>query len=186
MAVLVSAAAVAQQAEQPVRLVVHDPAWAAVFERERAALAAAIGAWAPGGIHHVGSTAIPGVDAVPVVDILVGTAGPPAEECLGSLLELGYAPGADDQPCCKPAGPERLFELYLIPVEAARYSQMLAFRDLLRGNLQMAIGYAGLKRDLAHRHAADRRRYTAAKGALVRAALARAPAAASAKRRKLS
>ncbi|HET8863641.1 MAG TPA: GrpB family protein [Solirubrobacterales bacterium] len=42
------------------------------FEEERATLAAAIGPWVTGGIHHLGSTAVPGLDAKPIIDILVG------------------------------------------------------------------------------------------------------------------
>jgi GrpB-like predicted nucleotidyltransferase (UPF0157 family) len=179
MAVYPADSAVATYVEQPIRIVAHDPGWAAVFERERTALEAAIGAWATGGIHHVGSTAIPAVDAEPVVDILVGTAGPPPADCVDALLELDYAfvGGGEGVAWCKPPGASRLYDLHLIPVGATRYEEMLAFRDLLCADLQIAIGFTGLKRELARRHAGDRRAYAAAKGELVRAALARAAAA---------
>jgi GrpB-like predicted nucleotidyltransferase (UPF0157 family) len=59
-------------AGEPVRIVPYDPVWPERFEQERSALAAAIGDWAIGGIHHVGSTAVPGLEAKPVIDILVG------------------------------------------------------------------------------------------------------------------
>jgi len=58
--------------EEPIRIAQYDPAWPARFAEERTRLTEAIGAWASGGIHHVGSTAVPGLDAKPVIDILVG------------------------------------------------------------------------------------------------------------------
>ena len=58
--------------DEPVRLVPHDPAWAARFRDEAELLQATIGSWITGGIHHVGSTAISGLDAKPIIDIAVG------------------------------------------------------------------------------------------------------------------
>jgi GrpB-like predicted nucleotidyltransferase (UPF0157 family) len=77
--------------EEPVRIVPADPAWPARFEVERDALAAAIGRWAPGGIHHVGSTAVPGLDAKPVIDILVGVHDlASSRACFEPIARLGY------------------------------------------------------------------------------------------------
>lgn len=55
--------------DEPIRLVRPDPDWPAQFERERRALEMAIGKWAEGGIHHVGSTAVPGLEAKPILDM---------------------------------------------------------------------------------------------------------------------
>lgn len=153
---------------EPIRIVSYDPAWPCAFAEEQAALQEAIGEWAVGGIHHVGGTAVPGVDGEPVVDILVGVDGLPAPAgCLAALAERGYVPGAVEVHHRIAEG--RLFELRLLPADASRFEQMLAFRELLRGDLQMAIGYAGMKRDLARRHGGDRRGYVVAKGELVEA-----------------
>ena len=111
-----------------------------------------------------------------MVDILVGAAASPAPaQCTGALAELGYALLAEGegQAYCKRGEEGGRYDLYLVDLEAERYAQMLAFRDLLRADRQRAIGYAGLKRDLARRYAADRGGYTAAKGELVQAVLAR-------------
>ena len=59
-------------ADEPIRLSPYDPSWPARFEEERAALEAAIGEWVSGGVHHVGSTAVPGLEAKPIIDILAG------------------------------------------------------------------------------------------------------------------
>jgi GrpB-like predicted nucleotidyltransferase (UPF0157 family) len=162
---------------RPICVAPHDPEWSLRFESERAALAAAVGELAVGGIHHVGSTAIPGVDAEPVIDILIGTGDlSDACACIEPITQLGYlAHGSPDEEAhffSKP-GPERpSYELTLLPADAELYSEMLSFRDALRADRQLAIGYAGMKRDLACRNSADRHGYSIAKTELIRTILA--------------
>ena len=55
----------------PVEIVTYDPAWPLRFEEERARIAEALGSRAPV-IEHIGSTAVPGLAAKPVIDVLVG------------------------------------------------------------------------------------------------------------------
>jgi GrpB-like predicted nucleotidyltransferase (UPF0157 family) len=55
----------------PVAVVPYDDAWPSLYEEERARIERAIGLWAEG-IEHVGSTAVPGLAAKPVIDIMVG------------------------------------------------------------------------------------------------------------------
>jgi GrpB-like predicted nucleotidyltransferase (UPF0157 family) len=55
----------------PVAVVPYDDAWPSLYEEERARIERAIGPWAEG-IEHVGSTAVPGLAAKPVIDIMVG------------------------------------------------------------------------------------------------------------------
>src|SRR4051812_25962198 len=57
---------------EPVRIASYDPNWPARFEEERRVVEKALGESITGGIHHVGSTSVPGLDAKPVIDILVG------------------------------------------------------------------------------------------------------------------
>lgn len=162
--------------DEPIEIVPHDPAWAAAFEKERSALEAAIGDLAAGGIHHVGSTAVPGLAAKPIVDILVGV-----EDLEGSragfppLARLGYlyAPyrAAEMHWFCKPSPGRRTHHLHLVPTASRRYADELAFRDLLRADDELARDYASLKRALAERHRDDREAYTEAKSDFIRAAL---------------
>ncbi len=58
--------------EQPVHIVPYDESWPVRFEQERAILDRVLGGWVVGGIEHVGSTAVPGLAAKPVIDIMVG------------------------------------------------------------------------------------------------------------------
>ena len=77
--------------DEPIRIAAYDPAWPARFEQERLALAAAIGDWAVGGIHHIGSTAVPGLDAKPIIDVLVGVEDLEASRaCFDPLAGLDY------------------------------------------------------------------------------------------------
>jgi GrpB-like predicted nucleotidyltransferase (UPF0157 family) len=164
-------------AEEPIRVVAYDPDWPARFERERAAIEAAIGAWASGGVHHVGSTAVAGLDAKPVIDILVGVesldAARPCFEPLAGLDYL-YAPylEAEMHWFCKPDPARRTHHLHLVPTGSRRYRDELAFRDLLRADPELANRYAALKHELARRHPRDREAYTEAKAEFIDTALA--------------
>ena len=163
-------------AEEPIRLFPYDPAWPARFERERAALEDAIGSWILGGVHHVGSTAVPGLEAKPIVDILAGVRDfDESRACFEPLARLGYlyAPYLPEEMhwLCKPHPSRRTHHLHLVPVDSERYADELAFRDRLRADPQVAAEYLVLKRDLARRFAHDREAYTDAKSYFVRRVL---------------
>ena len=167
---------VAAWTDEPVRLVPSDPAWPRRFEEERDALMIAIGAWAPGGIHHVGSTAVPGLDAKPVIDILVGTRGLAASRaCFEPLARLSYlyAPYRSEEMhwFCKPHPSRRTHHPHLVPTGSQRFHDELAFRDYLRTNPAATRDYGALKRRLAAEFADDREAYTAAKTEFIRGAL---------------
>jgi GrpB-like predicted nucleotidyltransferase (UPF0157 family) len=162
---------------EPIRIVAYDPEWPARFEEERAALSEAIGGWVTGGIHHVGSTAVPGLDAKPIVDILIGVEDLESSRgCFDSLGELGYlyAPYRVEEMhwLCKPHPSRRTHHLHLVPAGSARFRDELAFRDRLRADPQLAARYAELKRRLAIRFEDDREAYTEAKGDFIASALA--------------
>ncbi len=159
------------------RIVAHDPAWAKLFAQERRLLDAAISDWITGGIHHVGSTAVEGLDAKPVIDILVGVQSLEASwPSRVPLLDLGYlyAPyrASEMHWFCKPSPARRTHHLHLIPTGSPRYEQELAFCDALRADPGLALEYAQLKHDLAQRHRDDREAYTEAKGQFIVRALA--------------
>lgn len=164
-------------ADEPIRLAPPDPEWPARFELEQAALAEAIGEWIVGGIHHVGSTAVPRLEAKPIIDILAGVSDlESARGCFEPLAVLGYlyAPylPAEMHWFCKPDPTRRTHHLHLVPVGSQRFRDELDFRDRLRSDPRLAAGYSALKRRLAERHRDDREAYTDAKGEFIRAALA--------------
>jgi GrpB-like predicted nucleotidyltransferase (UPF0157 family) len=162
--------------DEPIRLVEYDPRWPGLFERERMLLDRAIGRWAVGGIHHVGSTAVPGLAAKPIVDILVGVADlPSSRACFDPLADLDYvyAPYLPDEMhwFCKPDPAHRTHHLRLAPENGARFRDELAFRDLLRSDAATAAAYLRLKRRLAGEFEHDREAYTDAKAGFIARAL---------------
>lgn len=162
--------------DEPIRLSPYDPAWPVRFEQERAVLEDSIGMWVIGGIHHIGSTAVPGLEAKPIIDILAGVRDlDESRACFEPLTRLRYmyAPYLPEEMhwFCKPHPSRRTHHLHLIPVDSKRYVDELAFRDRLRADAQIAAEYLTLKRDLARRFAHDREAYTDAKSDFVRRTL---------------
>jgi GrpB-like predicted nucleotidyltransferase (UPF0157 family) len=120
----------------------------------------------------VGSTAVPGLDAKPVIDILAGISDlESARACIGLVAPLGYlyAPyrTAEMHWFCKPHPSRRTHHLHLVPVKSARYRDELRFRDYLRSHRQARAEYARLKQRLAERFRWDRDAYTQAKTVFV-------------------
>lgn len=157
-----------QTEDEPVRVVTYDSRWPRLFETERELLDAAIGSWAVGGIQHVGSTAVPGLDAKPVIDILVGVRDlETSRACFEPLtsLDYRYAPyrTAEMHWFCKPHPSRRTHHLHLVPVDSVRYRDELAFRDFLRAHPDVAAEYAALKHRVAEKFKEDREAYSQAK-----------------------
>ncbi len=163
-------------ADEPIRVVSYDPRWPIRFEGERALLKQAIGNWVVGDIHHVGSTAVPGLDAKPIVDILVGVEDlVTSRACFEPLagLEYLYAPYLPEEMhwFCKPDPSRRTHHLHLVPRDSPRYRDELAFRDCLRANPEKARDYAELKHRLAARFDRDREGYTDGKSDFIQRTL---------------
>ena len=162
--------------DEQIELAPYDPSWPDRFAAEQVALDEAIGKWVCGGIHHVGSTAVPGLEAKPVIDILVGVES--LEDSLGCFEPLAkleylyarYLP-QDMHWFCKPDPAHRTHHLHLVPVGSQRYKDELAFCDRLRNDPKIAAEYLALKRRLASRFAHDREAYTDAKSDFVRRVL---------------
>lgn len=169
--------------DEPIWLAPYDPAWPGRFAEERAVLSEAIGAWATGGIHHVGSTAVPGLDAKPIIDVLVGVDGlEESRACFDPLagLDYLYAPYRAEEMhwFCKPNPRRRTHHLHLVPTASSRFREELAFRDRLRASPAIAKEYAALKHDLADRFSHDREAYTDAKADFIRRTLGKRAGAA--------
>jgi GrpB-like predicted nucleotidyltransferase (UPF0157 family) len=162
-----------------------DPGWAGRAAAECARLAGPLAPWLAGGIEHIGSTAVPGLAAKPILDLMASVTDPDAvvEHASGRLAADGwcYVPpeldsgGSWRRFFVKPdaAGQRRVAHLHVIRAGHPRWAEQLAFRDALRGDGELAGRYAGLKRRLAREHAGDREAYTAAKSEFVAAVLRR-------------
>src|SRR5262249_41849815 len=119
---------------------------------------------------------VPGLEAKPVIDVLVGVADlRSSRACFEPLAELDYlyAPYLVDQMhwFCKPDPRRRTYHLHLVPEGSARFREEIAFRDLLRADPETAADYLALKRRLATEFEHDRDRYTDAKTEFIARAL---------------
>jgi GrpB-like predicted nucleotidyltransferase (UPF0157 family) len=164
--------------DEPIRVVEYDDAWPARFEAERGFLAEALAPWLDGGIHHIGSTAVPGLAAKPTVDVMAGVRD--LEQARAAIdvlarLDYRYAPYRDWMHWfCKPSPARREFHLHLVEPAHPQFAARLAFRDRLRADPELAAAYAELKLRLAAEHRGDREAYTDAKAAFVAAAVEQA------------
>ncbi|MEP7102161.1 MAG: GrpB family protein [Burkholderiales bacterium] len=163
-----------------IEIVTSDPRWPAAFEIEAARIRAALRAHGEPAIEHIGSTAVPGLDAKPVIDILLIEADMARwPRFIAPLQALGYVFWADNPRRDRlffvkgmpPAGSGRTHHVHVrTPADAQREC---AFRDWLRAHAGDAARYAALKRELAAAHRDDREAYTEGKTAFIEAMLAR-------------
>ena len=172
----VADAEAARSRDDRVELTPWDPGWAARYAREHAAIAEARGDEVRA-IEHIGSTAVEGLDAEPIVDVAVGVADDAAvDAAAGRLRAAGYAPSPqrDDghRLAVRRADGRRLAHAHVVVHDGRSWRDHVAFRDLLRADADLRDAYRAHKRDLATRHRGDREAYTAAKADFVTTALA--------------
>jgi GrpB-like predicted nucleotidyltransferase (UPF0157 family) len=161
-----------------VDLVPYDPTWLRQFEAEKAALEEVLAPWLVDGVHHVGSTAIPGIRAKPIIDMLAGVRDfEEARAAYEPLSAVGYVhtphrPGIAHH-FSKPSGEisKTTHNLHLTMPGSDLWRERLAFRDILRANAALAREYDELKLRLAAEHA-DVRAYTTGKRDFVARVLA--------------
>jgi len=130
-------------------------------------------------VEHIGSTAVPGLSAKPVIDILLGAASLAViESRIGQLGTIGYeyvAKYERELPLrryfVKPAMSAFRVHLHAVVQDADLWRNHLAFRDMLRDDSQQRARYEALKLGLAAEFAQDKAAYTAAKGPFIQSAL---------------
>jgi GrpB-like predicted nucleotidyltransferase (UPF0157 family) len=163
----------------PVAIVQYDPEWPLRFEAERTLLAHVLAPWLEGGIHHVGSTAIPGIAAKPIIDIVAGVRElGAARAAFQPLREVSYTysphrPGIAHH-FVKSSARFPEYSLHLTEVGSDLWRERLAFRDALRANSNLAAEYEALKLRLAQEHRNDVDAYTRGKRDFVARVLASA------------
>lgn len=152
------------------RLVDYDPAWEAAFLEERERLAGALGDVVRG-IEHYGSTAVPGMKAKPILDILVGVT--PLSDwtrCRAPLEALGYdyaanAGVADHHIFGRGRdSSERTHLVHVVDFSGEEWSENLALRDALRRDPQLRAKYLAVKEAAVAASPGNRARYTELKG----------------------
>jgi GrpB-like predicted nucleotidyltransferase (UPF0157 family) len=161
----------------PIEIVDYDPAWVERYRAEEAAIRRALKPWLRD-IEHIGSTAVPGLAAKPVIDIQVAVESLSATlDLVTALRSLGY----EYVPELEADLPQRRYFRRVVDgrrtdqihvVEQADHEwwgRHVAFRDWLRGHPADRDSYADLKRSLATRFRDDRAAYTDAKTEFVQA-----------------
>jgi GrpB-like predicted nucleotidyltransferase (UPF0157 family) len=166
--------------DMAVYLVQHDPQWTVRFAEQRDRLAQLLAPWLAGEIEHVGSTAVAGLPAKPIVDVLAPVRSLADRDAIVEVLTAaGWLYWPDDPTpgrlwFLRPDPAARSHHLQVRAAGDAGTAALLTFRDALRADPALAADYAALKRRLAAANPTDRDAYTDAKADFVAAAVQRA------------
>ncbi len=157
-----------------VKLVPHDKKWSAAFEREKKRLMAKIGGVVVE-IQHVGSTAVKGIHAKPIIDMSAGVRKlSDAEQLVRPLSRLGYNfyRKSDRQTFfAKGSDSKRMYYLHVMQYKGSKWKRDLMFREYLAAHPTRARAYVALKKKLAKKYPADREKYTTGKKTFIQATL---------------
>ena len=167
-----------QAIHEEVRLAPCDPSWSALFSLERERLLSLFPQLLA--VEHIGSTAVPGMAAKPIIDILAGVPSMAAANALFEpILACGYTTSrefnamlTDRRWFMRSANGRRTHHLHVVVHLGQVWKERLRFRDLLRGSQNLAQSYSQLKSGLAVRFRQDREAYTNAKAEFIAAVLA--------------
>ena len=156
-----------------IEIVPYDPAWPASYENEAALVLTCLD-HPPLRIAHMGSTAVVGLAAKPVIDIIVLVADlDQVRPSIPTLEATGYSYWRDNPDKTKlflvkglPPAPQRTHHLHVYTY-AKEFDRRIRFRDALRESASLRADYVGLKQGLAERFAGDREAYTAGKAEFI-------------------
>jgi GrpB-like predicted nucleotidyltransferase (UPF0157 family) len=162
-------------ARQRVEVVAADPAWARRAAELATDLQMRLDRWLDGAVEHVGSTAVPGLAAKPVLDLLAPLTSLAEAAAAGDVLAAAgwhlVPPELDGRPWRRlhvlADGDRRVAHLHLVASTHPHCRELVRFRDLLRAEPGLATEYARIKRRAASEHGDDREAYTRAKAAFV-------------------
>lgn len=163
--------------DQEVLLTPYSPLWPAVFDLEKRRLLEVFNDAVM--VEHIGSTAVPGLGAKPIIDMMLGA---PDLKLIEGRIPALEADGWRYVPEFEKAMPERRyftrldqppgkFHLHAVVLGSSFWQRHLAFRDALRTQPALADRYWRIKQRLATRHAKDRAAYTDAKSEFIRSVL---------------
>ena len=164
--------------EDRIEIVEYNPAWPELFETEKLLLQFVLPEQLEYTIEHVGSTAIPGMPARPVIDILIICDDQESWNMFKRPLKAEEYILWEESPrtdrmffVCgvPPYGKPLTYHLYVRHSEDT--SDMLTFRDYLRQNPEEARQYARLKKELGHRNIFDSEAYTNSKSEFIETVL---------------
>jgi GrpB-like predicted nucleotidyltransferase (UPF0157 family) len=153
-----------------VKVIPYQSAWRRLYLKEEQLLHSAVGASVLE-IQHVGSTAIPGLPAKPIIDI--GIAVQSFEEgaaCIQPIERLGYVyrgeNGIPRRHYFRKGSP-RTHHIHINEIASADWQNLILFRDYLLNHPEAVREYAALKLALAERYPQDREAYLSAKAPFI-------------------
>jgi len=153
-----------------IAVVPYDPEWPCRFDDEHDLLERVLARWLAGGIHHVGSTSIPGIAAKPCIDMIAGVGDLDGAKAAFEPLRAEAYVYAPHRPGIahhfykpSPRQPERQYGLHLTEPGSDLWRERLAFRDALRHDSTLVAEYEALKLRLACQHPHDLGAYTTGK-----------------------
>jgi GrpB-like predicted nucleotidyltransferase (UPF0157 family) len=165
--------------DEVIALAPPDDGWPARFEQEATRLRRLLGARADG-IEHIGSTAVPGLWAKPIVDILIGVDEARTEEAARLIVSGGYEDlgeaGVSGRRYLRKRSPDAV-NVHLVQPGGALWRNNLLLRDYLRANPAEAARYARHKQAIVARGVTMLLAYSVEKVPLIEELLARARAA---------
>jgi GrpB-like predicted nucleotidyltransferase (UPF0157 family) len=163
------------------QLIAHDPGWKGCFLDEQARLHAALGPLVLD-IQHVGSTAVAGLIAKPILDLAIAVRSfEDAAATIPVMERLGYESRGEAGIARRRffvKGQPRTHHVHLLEQHSAAWRDHLLFRDTLIADPQALQAYAALKSELAAQLGGDRDAYQAGKESFITGVLQRARAAA--------
>lgn len=156
---------------RPVTLEPYNPLWPTLFAQEAARIQKALGPNCVA-IHHVGSTAVPGLAAKPIIDMIPVVSSITGVDLTNSAMQsLGYAVKGEAGMLFRrfftKESPELSCNIHVYEADAGEVDRLLRFRDWMRTHADDLKAYATLKQNLALQFPDDRTAYCLAKDAFV-------------------
>ena len=150
----------------------YDPSWPKRFDAEKNLLWRILGDVVIA-IHHIGSTSVPGLDAKPIIDILIEVTDLSALDALGNEMQaIGYESkgeyGIPGRRYFQKGGDDRTHQVHAFKYGDDNVTRHIAFRDYLRSHPAIAEEYAVLKKSIAETCDNDIDKYCDGKDAFVK------------------
>ncbi|WP_026079856.1 GrpB family protein [Spirulina subsalsa] len=157
-----------------VEVVAYNPQWGEMFVAEAEHIASVLGANIVA-IHHMGSTAIPGIHAKPIIDLLVEVQDiEQVDEYNAAMERMGYQAMGEFGIATRRYFPKenlegvRTHHVHIFPAGSEQVKRHLMFRDYLISHPEDAQVYSKLKQDLAQQYPTDIEKYMDGKDGLIK------------------
>ncbi len=164
----------------PIVIIEYDPEWPNQYEAEKGRILEKVGSEISA-LEHIGSTAVPGICAKPIIDMMAAVPGPgEADGLLLALSQIGYddvtkiESSSEWYYCLGRGFREVYYPLHLVKAGSEHWVKHILFRDYLRAHPETAREYCRMKRALAESYQTQQEKYTESKTGFIERVLAEA------------